>query len=186
MRQNETLWLVVASVLLALAVAACAPGDDPSDGEDDSFVGDKADGFCVEEGTPEGDGVLRLVNDRTVKADDLDQEAGLARTPAENIVAERPFASLTELDQVPFVGPIACQKLKAYARQKGFIGGGAALACQVDNQSGNSQTDLTALGDPVAKLVLQGDGCPTSYAQVQAKLRQTDKQGCEEERDGLK
>src|SRR5574339_100115 len=37
------------------------------------------------------------------------------------------------------------------------------------------------LGDPVAKLALQtGDSCPSTYADVMAKLRENDKTGCDQ------
>ena len=39
--------------------------------------------------------------------------------------------------------------------------------------------------DPLAKLAFMGEGCPTSFEDIMAKLRQTDKEGCAGEKDGI-
>ncbi len=43
------------------------------------------------------------------------------------------------------------------------------------------------VNDPVAKMLWQGqDGCPSSFQDIMAKLREVDGEGCEEERSGIK
>jgi endonuclease/exonuclease/phosphatase family metal-dependent hydrolase len=114
-------------LLLALlfAASACAPtdvtpDDEPGDLQDATFAG-KGDGAeCVDADGPIGDGVLELVNDPSVSAEELDAPtqsggAGLYRSAAYGIVDARPIADLAALDAVPWVGPTACAALAAYA-----------------------------------------------------------------------
>ncbi|MCH9687427.1 MAG: hypothetical protein K0V04_38690 [Deltaproteobacteria bacterium] len=94
--------------------------DDPGDGRDDGFFAGKADGACVEEDTPAGDGVLALVNDPSVSFEFLDAPlaqggVGLDRRAAQGIVEGRPFADLQQLDAVPYVGIHACSALAHHA-----------------------------------------------------------------------
>lgn len=55
---------------------------------------------------------------------------------------------------------------------------------------GEEEADLSELGDPFARLVLQAEGdpdtCPTTYGEIMAKLREVDKEGCEGPRDGIR
>lgn len=56
------------------------------------------------------------------------------------------------------------------------------LACEVNNASGRDMGEGFLLGrkDPIAEKVLKpGGDCPTTYAEVMAKLRETDVEGCE-------
>jgi endonuclease/exonuclease/phosphatase family metal-dependent hydrolase len=116
----------ILALILVPALAGCANTasvevDAPPDGPDQPFlVEGKADGLCVTAGTPAATGLLELVNDATVDVAELDDPvsaggAGLHRFAAENIVAARPFADLSELDAVPWVGPAACRALAHYA-----------------------------------------------------------------------
>ncbi|RMH40435.1 MAG: hypothetical protein D6689_13840, partial [Deltaproteobacteria bacterium] len=123
-----------AAALAALFAAACAAGDlDPADGADDAFPTGKADG-AVDAASPEARAVLALVNDPAVTAEQLDDEARLYRTAAYNIVAHRdgpdgvagshdddPFDDLAELDAVKYVGPVALERLLAYAIDRGYL-----------------------------------------------------------------
>ncbi len=108
-------------VLLCALFASCSvESDETADPEDGSFSGPKADGFCAEEGSPEAEGILALVNDAKTTAAELDRAtkdggAGLDRRAAENIVKARPFATLAELDEVPFVGVNTCGALLHHA-----------------------------------------------------------------------
>lgn len=106
-------------VLLLVACAGQEP-DERLDDEDGSFSGPKQDGFCAEPGSAEALGILALVNDPATTFEELDRPtseggAGLHRTAADNIIDERPFATLEELDAVSFVGPSACRALRDYA-----------------------------------------------------------------------
>jgi hypothetical protein len=122
-------------VLAIVSLAGCQSAAPGEDGRDDSFstVG-KADTGGVAEGTPEAKAVLKVAN--TVSLADLDDPAkvGLAHNAAANIGAVRTgddgiagtaddhtFATLAELDAVPFVGPVAFGKLLAYAKSLGLL-----------------------------------------------------------------
>ncbi len=120
MTPRRTLSLPLA-LTLALAPLACS-GDDPLDDEGAGFPDGKSDGG-IDEGSPEALAVLALVNDTSVDTGELDDDAGLNATAAKNIIASRPYATLAELDAVPFVGPIALAALLEYAREKGLLGG---------------------------------------------------------------
>lgn len=52
---------------------------------------------------------------------ELDDAVGLDGRAAANIVAERPFATLAELDEVSYVGQSALAKLLAYAESHGIV-----------------------------------------------------------------
>ena len=120
MTPRRTLSLPLA-LMLALAPLACG-GDDPLDDENAGFPDGKSDGG-IDEGSPEALAVLALCNDTAVDVDELDDDAGLNATAAKNIVANRPYATLAELDAVPFVGPVALAALLEYAKEKGLLGG---------------------------------------------------------------
>ena len=120
MTPRRTLSLPLA-LMLALAPLACS-GDDPLDDENAGFPDGKSDGG-IDEGSPEALAVLALCNDTAVDVDELDDDAGLNATAAKNIVASRPYATLAELDAVPFVGPVALAALLEYAKEKGLLGG---------------------------------------------------------------
>lgn len=111
-------------LLTATLVAAACAAEDPDllDGEHASFPSGKADG-AIEEGSPEALAVLALVNDPAITFELLDDDAQLHRRAAEGIIARRPFATLAELDQVPYVGPVALQQLLDYAIAQGYLGG---------------------------------------------------------------
>ena len=118
---------------LTLVLTACSGGDDSLDGRDDTFTGDKADGFCADDGSVEAGGILALVNDDATTSAVLDAPtaqggAGLDRRAADNIVAARPFADLAQLDAVPFVGPATCQALRHFACDVQ----GLCATCQAD------------------------------------------------------
>ena len=53
--------------------------------------------------------------------------------------------------------------------------------CQIlDVKTGRSMTqaDLAKLNDPIAKFVLAGEGCPSDFQAISAKLRKTDVESC--------
>ncbi len=110
---------------LALALAACDSGPEPeADGVDDSFLGGpKSDGSQIAEGTPEALGVLALVNEASLQV--LDDDVGLDVRAASNIVEHRetpdPFDDLAELDAIPYVGPVALERLLSYAESNGYV-----------------------------------------------------------------
>lgn len=104
--------------ILAASVPACAVDGDSSDEEtaDADFT----------EGSAEAKAVLTLVNDRSVKADELVNEAKITSAAATNIIARRDqsaIATLRQLDDVAEVGPATIKKLFEYAKKKGLFGG---------------------------------------------------------------
>jgi hypothetical protein len=117
---------------LWVVLAACGVTEtDPSDGRDDTFLADgKADG--VSEGTPGAIGVLRVVNEVSLRI--LDDDVGLDRRAATGIVKRRDgadklagtaddnlFDTLAELDAVPYVGALAFTRLHTYAVANGYV-----------------------------------------------------------------
>jgi hypothetical protein len=124
------------------AVTSCVDSSD-EDGRDDSFTGDdKADSGGVAEGSRQAKGVLRVANEvslETLRASAPDG-VGLSDRTVDNIGDVRlgddglpgtaddgRFATLAQLDAVPFVGPIAFHKLLAYAEANGFVPHGTII-----------------------------------------------------------
>ncbi len=130
--------LLIFTLGLALFAGCAAMEADLIDGENDSFLGGtgKADANGIEEGSHEARGVLRVANEASVEVLDNSPRqggVGLDRRAAENIVAYRlgddgiggtsddeQFDTLAELDAVPYVGPVAFDKLLAYADVNGY------------------------------------------------------------------
>ena len=79
----------------------------------------------LEEASPTRDAVLRVANE--VSRARLDDEAGLSEEAAASIVEARPFSSLAELDDAPYVGRIAFDKLARYARDNGYVPDGLSI-----------------------------------------------------------
>ncbi|MBK8720151.1 MAG: hypothetical protein IPN32_36420 [Deltaproteobacteria bacterium] len=70
---------------------------------------------------------------------------------------------------------------------------GICAGAVIDKRTGDDGTelaDLSELADVFAQKVLQAEGdegtCPTTYGEIMAKLRETDKENCEGVRDGLR
>ena len=135
------------ALLVCALGAGCALGsDDEVDGEGDAFLVDgKSDTGGVADGSPEAAAVLEVAN-RTSEALLAravgDGGAGLDKRAAANIAATRlgadgaqgtdddeTFTRLAELDAVPFVGPIAFQKLLAYAMTPARVDAAPGPAC---------------------------------------------------------
>lgn len=131
----------VIGILATLAVTVPACTDEASeDGANDAFPTGKADGG-IEEGSPEALGVLALVNDPEMTPAALKSGAGVTIRVANNIVNHRDgsdgepgtadddtFDTLAELDAIPYVGPVALQRLVDFARERGLIQDGAKVS----------------------------------------------------------
>ncbi len=89
---------------------------------------------ALEDGTPEADGVLAMLNHRAMTRDVLDDDVGLDSRAATNLVAHRNgadgvlgtadddrFDTIAEADAVPYVGASALDKLLAYATAHGWV-----------------------------------------------------------------
>lgn len=129
-----TLRSILSSLLVAtLSVSVGCVDAEEGDGIDDSFSSDgKADAFGVSEGSVDAMGVLYLVN--TASLEQLDDAAGLSSAAAKAIIRHRQggdakdqtadddaIADLTELDAIPYVGPIAFRLLVDEARATGLV-----------------------------------------------------------------
>lgn len=117
-----------AYLLFALTTFSGCVGPEPEDGPYDSFLtSGKADTGGIVDGSPDALAVLQVANDRS--AEEM-HDHGVPQHAADNIVAVRvgddgiagtsddvTYASLAQLDAVPYVGPIAFARLLAYANE---------------------------------------------------------------------
>ncbi|MEZ4461855.1 MAG: proprotein convertase P-domain-containing protein [bacterium] len=92
----------------AHALLGVAPGTTPGSG---TYVNN------VEEGSPEGEAILKLANEGTLT--ELDDDARLYATAAKRIVAERPFNSLAQLDAIPYITANSFATMLTYAKISG-------------------------------------------------------------------
>jgi hypothetical protein len=106
--------MTIPRALVLSLLVACVQDDELADGVDDSFTSEdsKTDDGTIEP-MLEIRAVLRIAN--TASLETLDDEIALDSRAANNIVARRPFADYAQLDAVPYVGPVAFGKLRAYA-----------------------------------------------------------------------
>jgi hypothetical protein len=130
--------VALCTLFLFLLVTGCSTEEPaepaPADERDATFVDQdpgKADANGIQEHSFEGLCVLDLVN--TADVDLLREEVGLTRWPAREIWAYRvgkdgvdgteddnPFDSLTELDDVSWVGYFTFRALRSYAKDNGY------------------------------------------------------------------
>ncbi len=110
--------------LAATALLACACSLDGA--------GEAA--LALEDGTPEADGVLAMLNDAGTTLTVLDDDASLDRRAATNIIAHRngadglfgssdddPIDTIIELDAISYVGDSAIARLNNYAVTTGWV-----------------------------------------------------------------
>lgn len=143
-------------LLLTVLLAACdveTTGDD-ADPTVSLGVDGKADGFALTEATPDAVGVLLLLNDPATTFELLDDDVGLDRRAAQNLIDERPFSSIDAADAVKYVGASAFGKLLKYARERGFVPSGDELLGMFDGvpfsvRSAQATLRLANEGDPV-------------------------------------
>ena len=110
------IWLGVWGVLLL--AGACALDDSGTEGAGAASL--------VGAGSVEEIGLLVFLNDAATTFEVLDVDVALDRRAAEGLIAGRPFASASEIDAVPYVGPEAMSRLLAWASAEGFLEVGAA------------------------------------------------------------
>jgi hypothetical protein len=118
-------------LMLLLLIAACTDPSVAQDGRDDAFTSDgKLDGFTCS--PQEADAILMVVN--TASQATLRNDVGLSAKTADNILAVRAgddetpstpddatFTTLGQLDAVPYVGPVAFDKLLAYVHDADLV-----------------------------------------------------------------
>lgn len=131
------------ALLVPLFLLACDAASPDVPLEEEDGVGGKADGAldALVDGTPEAIGVLRLLASPETTLAVLDDEAGLDRRAAQNLIAHRDgpdrlyeegapgsdddvFDSVAEVDAVAWVGPSTLQRLLDFALQNDFVPGG--------------------------------------------------------------
>lgn len=119
----------------------------------------------IEEGSSQALAVLELVNDPAVNVALLDDDVGLDKRAAENIIAHRDgadaspetaddnlFDTLKELDDVPYVGQSAIDKLLTYAETHGYGPGGETLT-----EEQMDRATLALVNDPAVDTPLLDD-----------------------------
>jgi len=146
----------------SVTLLACGPAGDE---ELDSF-GVAADEVTIDSDSPEKAAVLALVNDPTVDQPLLDDDVGLDRRAATNIIAHRDgadatvgtgdddlFDSIAELDGISYVGQSALGKLLAYAQAHGYLPG-----TEAPTQAELDYATLALVNDPgVDQVALDDD-----------------------------
>jgi hypothetical protein len=138
MRRLVSKWLSFASITLAPALAAPACSDDAGDPGidpvDATFAEDGKADSAISEGSPIALGVLRVANESVRDVLAKSSGVGLGTRTSDAILKVRNgkdkkagttddvvFATLQQLDAVPYVGPAALNKLVAYAEKAGFV-----------------------------------------------------------------
>ena len=125
------------AILLAVTSMACGDVASPADdGRDESFMAimaaddGKADRLRVVEGSPDALAVLDVANTLTFRA--LEADVGLDRRVVAHLITTRdrdavdpdddnPFATLQELDDVPWTGMREFTLLWEFAHREGYV-----------------------------------------------------------------
>jgi hypothetical protein len=122
----------MAAVVFAMGAAGCAAdSDDGADeeiGEAEGEIGASPKSAGMKAGSPEEEGVLLLVNDRTVTLDVLKTRTKVTAAVAKSIVAFRTaadgkprwFSTIDEVDALPATGKVTFQRLVADAKTGGY------------------------------------------------------------------
>ena len=126
----------LAVLALASALTGCVATDEDTTSAESSIV----------EGSPDAFGILDLLADRATTVALLDLDVGLDRRAATNLIVHRDgadgvpgtadddaFGSIAEVDAIPYVGPTALERLRAYAQAHGFVPAGGDLLGVFDN-----------------------------------------------------
>ena len=126
--------LMATALLLGTLGSGCRADDASPLNQDESAVSERS---ALVEGTPEAYGVIDLLNDPATTFALLDDDVRLDRRAAENIIAHRDgadgivstgdddlFDDIAEVDAIPYVGPVALDRLLAYAQAQGYVASG--------------------------------------------------------------
>jgi hypothetical protein len=139
------------ALILASLTAGCLDDTGVEDGADDAFMTDdaKADAFGVEDWSPDGQAVLRLVS--TASARKLHESVGLSERVAKSIVAHRgtlegrTYRDLAELDAAPYVGRAVFGRLLSYAADAKLFLTAIRVPLIVADADGGNKVALTSL-----------------------------------------
>lgn len=105
--------LLVTGLLTGLA--GCVASVDPTEAPEGLDIP------LIDSGSVEEAGVLAFLADPATTLEVLDVDVGLDVRAARGLIAGRPFASIEEVDAVPYVGRVALAQLLEWARSGGFI-----------------------------------------------------------------
>jgi len=164
--------LVIAAYPLFALTAGCLATEE-EDGIDDNFIsGGKSDAFGISETSPEAVAVLGML--RTASLEDLDNAALLSSNTAKSIIRHRQggdrkdgtadddsIDTLTELDSIPYVGPMAFRLLLDHARTAGAVPTNDAFDadfCKGDWALTTAQIRETLQGDDAIIITTQSAG----------------------------
>ncbi|MBW2454584.1 MAG: proprotein convertase P-domain-containing protein [Deltaproteobacteria bacterium] len=127
---------LIAGCLVLLMLVGCRAADEPT-ADSATFESQQSP---LWDGTPEAVGVLAFLNAPTTTFELLDDDVGLDKRAAENLVAFRlgadgvagtsdddRFETIEQVDGVKWVGPAAINRLIAYAEAQGFVPQGGDL-----------------------------------------------------------
>jgi hypothetical protein len=145
---------------LAISLAACADAPDIEDPIDDVFMTDdaKADAFGVEDWSPDGAAVLKLVS--TATKSKLQNDVGLSANVANGIVTKRSslggtYRDLAELDAAPYVGKTVFQQLLRYAGSHHLFKTALRVPLIVDDGA-DHKVSITSYNDEAHSVGMQG------------------------------
>ncbi|MBA3455404.1 MAG: hypothetical protein H0T42_20090 [Deltaproteobacteria bacterium] len=118
---KRTLGLVLGCCTLLSVVPSCAT--DENDGEIEDGEQDHADGKAdaIGSGSVQAAAILAMVNDPAIDEAALDVDARLSTRVARNIITNRPYGSLRDLDDVPYVGPATLAALLRFSIAEGYL-----------------------------------------------------------------
>jgi hypothetical protein len=122
-RRVSTVWLLAALGAALGGAAACDASDaSGASGERSGEGVDEQNAWkAPAEGSCDASAMVSVANRASFQ--ELDVDARLERRAAENIVANRPYQTLGELDAVPRVGPATMAALFRYAKTLGQLAG---------------------------------------------------------------
>lgn len=112
-----------ALLLTALLTASACTPTVPHSGSESLDTVDSVE-LALMDGTPEGIGVLGLLNDPNTTLELLDDDVPLNARAARNLwlsLQIAPFQTIAQVDDVPYVGPAALNRLTAYANAEGWV-----------------------------------------------------------------
>ena len=137
--------------VVAFTLLGCAADGDIEDPIDDVFMTEdaKADAFGVEDWSPDGAAVLRLVS--TASQTKLHDDVGLSTRVAKAIVTKRgqlggEYEDLADLDAAPYVGKTVFNQLLRYVAGKKLFKTALRIPLVVDDGYGNLMS-LTSFND---------------------------------------
>jgi hypothetical protein len=125
---------------LAVALVGCAADKGIEDPKEASFLsGGKGDAFGIEDWSPDGAAVLKLVS--TATEDALLDDVGLSQRAVDGILAQRAavggvFEDLAQLDDAAWIGPATFEHMRQYVTEKKLFKTALRIPLVLDDGSG--------------------------------------------------